>query len=105
MRKPPSSSPTAAPLPASAPKMPNAFARSPGSVKVVASSDSEAGARMAPNAPWTARAAMSIPNDWAAPPTAEAMAKPSRPPMKVHLRPNRSEMRPPSSSSEPNDRA
>jgi hypothetical protein len=60
------------------------------------------GASTAPNAPWAARAAASTPNDPAAPPTADASAKPSRPPMNAHLRPNRSPRRPPSSSSEPN---
>ncbi len=45
---PPSSRPTAAPEPASAPNTPNALPRSAGSVNVVASSDSAAGARMAP---------------------------------------------------------
>jgi transposase len=39
---------------------------------VVVISDSAAGASSAPNAPWNARAATSIPNDWAALPTAEA---------------------------------
>ena len=57
---------------------------------------------MAPNTPWSARAATSTSNEFAAPPMAEAMENPSRPPMKVHLRPNMSPMRPPSSSSEPN---
>jgi Cytidylate kinase-like family len=38
----------------------------------------------------------------AAPPIAEATAKPSRPPMNVHLRPNRSPSRPPNSSRLPN---
>ncbi len=58
---PPSSRPTEAPLPAIAPKMPNALLRSRRSVKVVVSSDSAAGASSAPNAPCTARAATSIP--------------------------------------------
>ena len=102
VRMPPSSSPTAAPPPAMAPKMPKAFARSDESTKVVLSSPSAEGASMAPNTPCSARAATSTPNESAAPPIAEAMENPSRPPMKVHLRPNMSPMRPPSSSSEPN---
>ena len=82
--------------------MPNALLRSPGSVNVVVSSDSAAGASSAPNPPWNARATASMMNDWAAPPTAEAIAKPARPTMNVHLRPNRSETLPPSSSRLPN---
>ncbi len=95
---PPRSRPTEAPLPAMAPKMPNARLRSRVSVNVVVSRDSAAGASSAPKAPWKARAAASIPKDWAAPPTAEASANPVRPAMNVHLRPNRSEILPPSSS-------
>ena len=98
MRRPPSSRPIAAPPPAIAPKMPNALARSGGSVKVVVSSDSAAGASSAPKTPCSARAATSSSKLWAAPPSAEATAKPSRPAMKVRLRPKRSPMRPPSSS-------
>ncbi len=78
--------------------MPNALLRSDVSVKVVVSSDRAAGASSAPKAPWNVRAAASIPNDWAAPPTAEAIANPARPAMNVHLRPNRSLILPPSSS-------
>ena len=99
---PPSSRPIEAPLPAIAEKMPNALARSDGSVNVVVSSDSADGASSAPNAPWNARAAASIPNDWAAPPTADAIANPDSPAMKVHLRPNRSLSRPPSNNRLPN---
>ena len=91
MSTPPSSRPIDAPLPAIAPKIPNAFARSAASVKVVVSSDSAAGARIAPNSPCTARAATSMSKLCAAPPTAEATAKPARPPMNVHLRPKRSD--------------
>jgi hypothetical protein len=95
---PPSSSPTEAPPPAIALKIPNALARSGDPWKVTVSSDSAEGARSAPNAPCSARAATSIPNDCANPPIAEATAKPIRPPMNVHLRPNRSPSLPPSSS-------
>ncbi len=82
--------------------MPKAFARSPGNVNVVVSRLSAAGASSAPNAPCTARAATSMPKLCAAPPTAEATAKPARPPMKVHLRPKKSEMRPPNRRRLPN---
>jgi hypothetical protein len=102
---PPSSKPIDAPLPAIAPYRPKAFARSLASVNVVVSSDRAAGASSAPKAPWTARAPTSMPKLVAAPPTAEAEAKPSRPMMNVHLRPNRSLIRPPSSSRLPKDNA
>jgi hypothetical protein len=69
--------------------------RSDVSVNVVVSSESAAGARIAPNAPWKARATVSMMNDCAAPPTADASAKPIRPVTNVHLRPNRSEILPP----------
>src|SRR5215469_8028188 len=47
---PPSSRPTAPPAPAMAPKTPNAFPRSFGSVNVTVSTDSAAGAISAPRA-------------------------------------------------------
>ena len=98
---PPSSRPTAPPAPAMAPNTPNALPRSDGVVKIVASSDSAAGASSAPNTPCSARAPTSTPKLCAAPPMADATAKPSRPVTNARLRPNRSLMRPPSSSSEP----
>jgi hypothetical protein len=54
--------------------------RSFGSLNVVVRIDRAAGASSAPNAPWTARAATSMPKLVAAPPTADAAAKPSVPP-------------------------
>ena len=51
VRSPPSSSPTEAPPPAMAPKIPNAFARSGEPAKVTVSSESADGARRAPKAP------------------------------------------------------
>src|SRR5579875_1452870 len=69
--RPPSSSPTAPPAPAMAPKTPNALPRSRVPAKVVVSRESAAGASSAPNAPWQARAAMSTPKLPAAPPAAE----------------------------------
>src|SRR3712207_7126990 len=71
--------------------MPNAFPRSDGSVKIVESSARADGASTAPNTPCAARAPTSTPKDSAAPPTAEAIAKPSRPPMNAHLRPRSEE--------------
>ncbi len=102
MSAPPRRRPNAPPVPAIAPKTPNAFPRSAGSVNVVVSSESAAGASIAAKTPCSARADTSIPNDCAEPPSADALAKPSRPAMNVHLRPKRSEMRPPSSSRLPN---
>ena len=102
VRMPPSSRPIAAPPPAIAPKIPNALPRSSGSVNVVVSNDNAEGASSAPNAPCSARAATKTPKDCAAPPSADAIANPSKPTTNVHLRPNRSEMRPPSSRRLPN---
>src|SRR3954453_21221054 len=102
VRMPPSSRPIAAPPPAIAPKIPNAFPRSSGLVNVVVSSDSADGASRAPNAPCNARAATRTPKLCAAPPSADAIANPSNPITNVHLRPNRSAMRPPRSSRLPN---
>ena len=102
VRAPPSSRPTEAPPPAIAPKMPNALGRSGELAKVTVSSDNADGASSAPNIPWNARAATSIANDWARPPTTEASEKPISPAMNVHLRPNRSPSLPPSSSRLPN---
>ena len=87
MRTPPTIRPIAAPPPAIAPNTPNALARSFGSVNVTVMRDSAAGASSAANAPCRARAANS--SSWlrARPPSADAPAKPSRPMMKVRLRP------------------
>ncbi len=76
---PPSSSPTDAPPPAIAPKMPNALARSGEPAKVTVSRPSAEGASSAPNAPCRARAATSIPNDCARPPIAEAHGEADQP--------------------------
>ena len=88
----------APPMPAIAPNTPNARARSLGCVNVVVRTDSAAGASTAPNTPCRARAPTSMANDWAAPPSAEAAAKPTRPMRNMRRRPNMSERRPPSSS-------
>ena len=82
--------------------MPNALLRSPSPVNVVVSSDNAAGASSAPNAPWNVRAATSSVKFCAAPPIADAIANPASPTMNVHLRPNKSLMRPPISSRLPN---
>lgn len=105
MRIPPSKRPTPPPAAAIAENTANARLRSLPSANVVVSSPRAEGASIAPNAPCAARAAISIPNDCAAPPTADATANPIAPPMNVHLRPNRSPIRPPTNNSDPNDRA
>ena len=98
MSRPPSTRPSEPPPAAIALKIPNALARSCEPSKVTVRRPSADGARIAPNAPCSARAPTSMPNDWAIPPIAEATAKPTRPPINVHLRPNRSPSLPPSSS-------
>jgi hypothetical protein len=85
--------------------MPNALPRSRPAGNVVVSSASAAGANSAAKAPWAARAATSTSKLCAIPPTAEARAKPLSPAMKVHLRPKRSPMRPPSNSRLPKESA
>ena len=99
---PPSSSPIAPPVPATAPYTPKARPRSLGSLNVTASSDSADGASKAPNAPWQARAATSMAKFTAAPPAADAAANPIRPATNVTFRPSRSASLPPRSSRLPN---
>ncbi len=99
---PPSSMPIAAPEPAIPPKTANAVARSLASVNVVDSSDSAAGASMAPATPCRARAVTSVSKFGEAPPSAEAAAKPTRPIRNIARRPMTSETRPNSSSRLPN---
>ena len=97
--------PTAPPPAATDPKTPNARPRSRGSRKVLTRVPRAAGARTAPNAPCRVRAATSMPNDVAAPPSADERANPARPVMKTRLRLNMSPSRPPTSSRLPNARA
>jgi hypothetical protein len=99
---PPNSSPTDAPEAAIALKMPNALGRSGNPANVTVKSPSADGASKAPNTPCSARAATSIVNDCVSPPIADAIAKPARPAMNVHLRPNRSPSFPPNRSRLPN---
>ena len=97
--------PTAPPPPATDPNTPNARPRSRASRNVATSVPRAAGARIAPNAPCSVRAATSMPNDVAAPPSAEERANPISPVMKTRLRLNMSPSRPPTSSRLPNARA
>ena len=84
---PPSSRPIAAPPPEIAPNTANAFARSLAAWKVTVTSDSAAGASIAAKAPWNARAMNSCQPTCAAPPTAEAIAKPDSAMIRIFLRP------------------
>ena len=73
-------------------------------MNVVVSKDSDDGTSSAANAPWQARAAISMAKLTEAPPTADTPANPARPARKVTFRPSRSASRPPSSSRLPNAR-
>ena len=98
---PPSSTPAAPALPATAPQTPSALFRSAPSRKVVVMIESAAGDRIAPPRPWTARAAISQPSDCAKPPTRDAAANSNSPLMNTLRRPSRSATRPPSSRNPP----
>src|SRR6476659_8661309 len=84
--------------------MPNALPRSAWLVNVVVSSDSADGTSSAANAPWQARAVISMAKLTEAPPIAETPANPASPARNVTFRPRRSASRPPSSSRLPNAR-
>ena len=84
--------------------MPNALPRSAWLVNVVVSSDSAEGTSSAANAPWQARAVISMVKLTEAPPMAETPANPARPARNVTFRPSRSASLPPSSSRLPNAR-
>src|SRR5437899_4704931 len=102
---PPMISPTALPPAATEPKTPKARPRSRWLVNVLTRVPRAAGARTAPKAPCSARAATRTTNEPAAPPIAEAIAKPTRLVMNTHLRLKMSPSRPPTSSRLPNDSA
>ena len=87
MSTPPSSKPIAAPPPVIAPKTANAFARSFAAWKVTVTRDSAAGASIAAKAPCKARAMNSCQPTCAAPPIADAMAKPDSEMIRILLRP------------------
>jgi hypothetical protein len=73
-------------------------------VNVVVSRDSAEGTSSAANAPWQARAVISMAKFTEAPPMAETTAKPARPVRNVTFRPSRSASLPPGSSRLPNAR-
>ena len=95
---PPSSTPTAAPAPPTAPQAPSAFARSPPPVKAAMMIASAAGESMAAPRPWPARAANSVAAPPASAEASEASVKTLRPARNTRRRPSRSAARPPSSS-------
>jgi hypothetical protein len=101
VRTPPASTPMAAPEPAIAPRMPSALLRSEPSRKVTETIEKTEGERIAPASPWSARNAMSIPEEVARPHASEKTAKAPRPTMKSHRRPRRSPTRPPRSRKPP----
>ena len=98
---PPSSTPTAPPLPATAPQIPSARLRSRPSSKVVVRIDSAAGDIMAAPRPCKHRNAISEPSDQASPLSSELTVNRSSPAMKRRRRPNRSASRPPSRRNPP----
>src|SRR5438309_8293248 len=102
---PPRISPTALPPAATEPKTPKALPLSRGSENVLTRVPRADGARTAPKAPCSARAATRTTNEPAAPPIAEAIAKPTRLVINTHLRLKVSPSRPPTSSRLPNDSA
>ena len=99
---PPASTPTAAPLPPSAPQIPSALFRSGPSSKLVITIDRAAGEMIAPPSPCTARDAISIPSDCASPHASEASVNSATPTMNTRRRPSKSAARPPSSRKPPN---
>ena len=94
---PPISTPTAPPLASEAPHQPSAHARSRGWVKVMVTMVRVTGARMAAPSPWTARAAMSVPDVGARPQIRLATVKTVSATRNIRRLPNRSAVRPPSS--------
>src|ERR1700738_338395 len=92
----------ALPPAATEPTTPKALPRSRGSVNVLTRVPRADGARTAPKAPCSARAVTRTTNEPAAPPIAEAIAKPTRPVIKTHWRLKMSPSRPPTSSRLPN---
>ena len=84
-----------------APKIPNALLRPSSSSNETDTSARAEGASKAANAPCAIRAAMSSSMEGAAPPIAEATAKPTSPAMRVFFLPQRSPSRPLSNSRPP----
>jgi len=102
VRMPPSSTPTAPPLPEAAPITPSALLRSRPSRNVVTMIESAAGASSAPPRPCSARVTISAAADQASPDSIEPTVNTATPVMNSRRRPSRSARRPPSSSVPPN---
>ena len=102
VRMPPSSTPTAPPLPEAAPITPSALLRSCPSRNVVTMIESAAGASSAPPRPCSARVTINASADQASPESSEPTVNTATPAMNSRLRPSRSARRPPSSSVPPN---
>ena len=98
---PPSTSPTANPALAHAPKTPSARLRSSPSANVVAMSETAAGTVSAAPMPCRARATTSTGAPGARPHASDIAPKSESPSTKVRRRPTRSAIRPPRSSSPP----
>jgi len=99
---PPTTSPTAAPVPKTAEKIASARLRAGPGANVSISSAIVLGLATAAPAPWTTRQITSHPPDGANPPASEAAANTTTPITKARLRPNASPIRPPSRSNPPN---
>jgi hypothetical protein len=99
---PPATIPAVAPAAVVACQMDSARFRAGPSGFVVVSSDSAAGETIAPAAPWTIRAMISMTGHWASPQASEASANRVSPTISRRRWPSWSARRPPTSSSEPN---
>src|SRR5207248_86783 len=102
VRTPPTSTPTAPPIPEAAPHTPSATLRSRPSRNVVTTIDSAAGTSNAPPSPCRARETISDPSDQASPESSELSVNTATPVTKSRRRPSRSASRPPKSSVPPN---
>ena len=96
---PPTTGPKATAIPDVAPQMPSAFCRSDGSGKMLVKMARLAGKMNAAATPMSARAVMSDPVECDTAAAAENRPKKTRPTCIVPLRPKRSPMPPPASSS------
>src|SRR6185312_14974783 len=101
VKTPPSNTPTAPPLPATAPQIPSARLRSRPSSKVVVRIDSAAGDIIEAPRPCRQRKAIREPSDQASPLSSELTVNKDRPAMNRRRRPKRSARRPPSRRNPP----
>ncbi len=99
---PPVTSPTVAPLAASAPQIPSALLRSAPSSNMFITIDSAAGTMIAAPIPCTARAPIRNASPVASAHASDAAVNTTEPRIKTRRRPSRSAARPPSSRKPPN---